>query len=209
MNALSWMDAHGRELAHGLASLRAQTDQVELWAIELADRLLAGGRLLAAGNGGSAAQAAHLAAELVGRFSTDRPAFSALTLGADGATVTALVNDYGVTEMFARQVDAHGQAGDVLVLLSTSGVSPNVLAAAERGRANGLRVWGLTGAAPNPLLARCHAGIAVAAGSTAAVQAVHLVAIHALCAAFDEQVRMALESGTPVWPRRRSAEVGA
>lgn len=209
MSALSWVDAHDRELAQGLASLRAQSGQLELWAVELADRLLAGGRLLAAGNGGSAAEAAHLVAELVGRFSTDRPAFSALTLGADGPTVTALVNDYGPTEMFARQVEAHGRAGDVLALLSTSGASPNVLAAAERGRAGGLRVWALTGTAPNPLLARCHAGIAVPAGSTAAVQAVHLVAIHALCAAFDEHVRAALSAGTPARPERRSAEVGA
>ena len=209
MSARSWVEAHDAELAGGLASLRGQTGALELWATELADRLLHGGRLLAAGNGGSAAQAAHLVAELVGRFTADRRPFSALALGADGPTVTALVNDYGIAEMFARQVEAHGRAGDVLVLLSTSGTSPNVLAAAERGRTKRLRVWGLTGQAPNQLLARCHAGVAVSAASSAAVQAVHLVAIHALCAAFDEHVRAALGTGTPAWPVRPSAEVGA
>ena len=147
----------------------------------------AGGRLLAAGNGGSAAEAQHLTAELVGRFRADRRPFSAICLSAETSSVTAIVNDYGADEMFARQVEAHGRAGDVLVLLSTSGRSPNVVAAAERGRELGLHVWAMTGPAPNPLAAACDDALCVDAPSTATVQEFHLVALHLLCAAVDER----------------------
>ncbi|TRW44737.1 SIS domain-containing protein [Georgenia yuyongxinii] len=182
------MDAHEAELRTALASLRAQAGTVGGWGHRLADRLRAGGRLLAAGNGGSAAEAQHLTSELVGRFLAERRPFSAISLCAESSSVTAIVNDYGVEEMFARQVEGHGRPGDVLVLLSTSGRSPNVLRAAERGRELGLTVWGLTGRAPNPLATRCDEAVCVDAPSTAAVQAVHLVAIHAVCAAVDERL---------------------
>ena len=95
--------------------------------------LAAGGRLLAAGNGGSAAQAQHLTAELVGRYRDERPGYSAIALHADTSTLTAVGNDYGFDSLFARQVTAHGRPGDILILLSTSGRSPNLLAAAEAG----------------------------------------------------------------------------
>ena len=185
MTARTWIVDHRHELTVGLAALEADGNRIEAWAGLLADRLEHGGRLLVAGNGGSAAEAQHLTAELVGRFLADRRPYSAVALCAEGASVTAICNDYGADEVFARQVEAHGRAGDVLVLLSTSGRSPNVLRAAECGRDLGLHVWGLTGAAPNPLAARCESAICVPVPSTAAVQAVHLVAVHALCAAFD------------------------
>jgi phosphoheptose isomerase len=185
MSARRWIEDHERELTGALAGLRDDAAILERWGRRLAERLVAGGRLLAAGNGGSAAEAQHLTSELVGRFLAERRPFSAISLCAESSSVTAIVNDYGIDEMFARQVEAHGRAGDVLVLLSTSGRSPNVLRAAERGRQLGLLVWALTGTAPNPLAARCDETLAVAAPSTAAVQAVHLVAIHALCAALD------------------------
>ncbi len=101
------------------------------WGVELAQRLLRGQRLLAAGNGGSAAEAQHLTAELVGRFDGERVPFSAISLHAETSAVTAIANDYGYDEVFARQVRAHGRSGDVLMLLSTSGQSPNLLRAAE------------------------------------------------------------------------------
>jgi len=121
----------------------------------------------------------------VGRFLDDRRPLSAVALGSDVASLTAILNDYGPDEVFARQVAAHGRPGDILVLLSTSGRSPNVLAAARRGHELGLRVWAMTGPAPNPLEALADEAIAVTAGSTAAVQEVHLALVHAVCAALD------------------------
>ncbi|MEE6282045.1 PfkB family carbohydrate kinase [Georgenia sp. MJ170] len=184
-SAQQWIDEHRTELDAALDFLQQHAGTMDAWARELADRLPAGSRLLAAGNGGSAAEAQHLTAELVGRFLHDRQAFSAISLCVESSSVSAIVNDYGAEEMFARQVEGHGRAGDVLVLLSTSGTSPNVLRAAERGRALGMTVWGLTGPVPNPLADLCHGVLGIDAPSTAAIQEGHLVAIHALCAAVD------------------------
>jgi len=195
--APAWVAQHRTELADGLAGLQRDAHIVEAWGRVLAERLTAGGRLLAVGNGGSAAEAQHLTAELVGRFLAERRPLSAISLCAESSSVTAIVNDYGTDEMFARQVEAHGRPGDVLVLLSTSGASPNVLRAAERGRRLGLHVWGLTGPAPNPLAARCESAVAVPAPTTAAVQAIHLVAVHALCAALDAHLPAADRSPGP------------
>ena len=147
--------------------------------------------MLAAGNGGSAAEAQHLTSELVGRFLAERRPFSAICLSSETSSLTAIVNDYGVHEMFARQVEAHGRSGDVLVLLSTSGRSPNVLAAAERARDLGVQTWAITGPGPNPLSVRCDEALTVRAPSTAAVQAIHLIAIHGLCAVVDAAVAQA------------------
>ncbi|MFI2611068.1 SIS domain-containing protein [Kitasatospora sp. NPDC018619] len=178
--------AHCRALETAVARLRG--DQLPLvtgWGEALAGLLPAGGRLLAAGNGGSAAQAQHLTAELVGRYATERSAFSAISLHAESSSLTAIGNDYGFDEVFARQVAAHGRPGDVLVLLSTSGRSANLLRAAERARAGGLGVWAMTGPAPNPLAERADDTLAVAAPQAPTVQEVHLLAVHVLCEAFD------------------------
>ena len=155
------------------------------WGMRLADVLTAGARLLAAGNGGSAAQAQHLTAELVGRYRHDRPPFSAICLSAETSSLTAIANDYPETELFARQVDAHGRAGDVLVLMSTSGGSPNVVEAARRGRARGLTVWAFTGPRPNALASIADESLAIDAPQTATVQELHLVGLHVLCGALD------------------------
>lgn len=180
---------HGRaHLAATLAALRdfdESADRAGAWGRHLAVALRKGGRLLAAGNGGSAAQAQHLTAELVGRYRDDRPPLSALALHAETSSCTAIANDYGAREVFSRQVEAHGRAGDVLVLLSTSGASSNLLAAADSGRAGDLRVWALTGPTPNPLATAAHEAIAVQAPDGATVQEVHLVALHVVCAALD------------------------
>ncbi len=177
---------HVRALYEALVHSGPCIERAEEWGRELARRLPGGGRLLAAGNGGSAAQAQHLTGELVGRFCQERPAFSAICLTAETSTLTALVNDYPATELYARQVEAHGRPGDVLVLMSTSGRSPNVVAAAKRGREQGLDVWAFTGPEPNDLADCAHAVLSVSAPRTATVQELHLVSIHALCAAFDE-----------------------
>ena len=113
---------------------------------------------------------------------------SAIALHADTSAGTAIVNDYGATEQFARQVRAHGRRGDVLVCLSTSGTSGNVLAAAKAAHEIGVRTWALTGPAPNPLAALCDESICVEAPTVATVQEMHLALIHVLCAALDERL---------------------
>lgn len=177
----------GRE--HVAALQRAlgllDTTALDRWGTELAAVLSAGGRLLAAGNGGSAAQAQHLTAELVGRYLAERPPLSAIALSAEPCALTAIGNDYGFEEVFARQVRAHGRPGDVFLALSTSGRSANLLAAAAAAEAAGLRVWALTGAGPNPLAAAAQDRVCVPAPATATVQETHLVAVHLVCAALD------------------------
>ncbi|WP_299036644.1 PfkB family carbohydrate kinase [uncultured Pseudokineococcus sp.] len=185
VDAAPWLDGHVDELVGALGRLRASAPVVHRWGAELAGVLAGGGRLLAAGNGGSAAEAQHLTAELVGRFVGERRPLSAIALHADSSSTTAIGNDYGEREVFARQVQAHGRPGDVLLLLSTSGRSANVLEAAARARACGLRVWALTGPTPNPLAELADEVVAVDAPSTSGVQEGHLVLVHALCAGVD------------------------
>jgi D-sedoheptulose 7-phosphate isomerase len=179
---------HLEELERPLRGLARDAQRIERWGRTLADVLLRGGRLLTAGNGGSAAEAQHLAGELVGRYRDDRAPFSAIALCAESASFTAIGNDYGAAEVFARQVRAHGRPGDVLVLLSTSGRSPNVLAAADAAAACGIATWALTGAPGNPLSLCADDCLAVDSPHTATVQEIHLIAIHLLCEAFDEAV---------------------
>ncbi len=175
------------ELADAVRALHGEADRFERWGALLAERLGAGGRLLAAGNGGSAAEAQHLTAELVGRFDGERRPFSAIALHADTSSLTAIGNDYGYAEVFARQVRAHARPEDVLVLLSTSGRSENLLRAAEAGRACGATVLALTGPLPNPLADRADDTLAVA-GSTSTVQEAHLVSVHLVCTAFEAAI---------------------
>jgi phosphoheptose isomerase len=179
---------HLAAIAAALPRLEAESERIASWGERLARRLLDGGRLLALGNGGSAAQAQHLTAELVGRYQTERQPLSAVCLHGDSSSVTAIVNDYGAEEMFARQVRAHGRPGDVLLALSTSGRSPNVLEAARAASELGMETWALCGTAPNLLSELCDEALCVEAPSTATVQELHLVAIHMLCGAVDREV---------------------
>ena len=178
-------------LAATVRALDAFVDQLprlDRWGRCLAGRLLTGGRVLVAGNGGSAAQAQHLTSELVGRYRDERPPLSAIALHAESSTFTALVNDYGPDEVFGRQVRAHGRPHDVLIALSTSGRSRNVLAAVAAAREMGLTTWGFTGGRLSALERACDESVSVQAGSTATVQEVHQVAIHILCAAVDHEI---------------------
>ncbi len=179
---------HLEHLRIGVEALGAHAARLERWGTDIAAVLAGGGRLLAAGNGGSAAEAQHLTAELVGRYRDDRPAFSAIALHAETSTLTAVVNDYGADAGFARQVAAHARPGDVLVCLSTSGRSPNLLRAVEAARAARACPLALTGPAPNPLAEACDDAVALAVGCPATVQELQLVAIHLLCEAFDDAV---------------------
>ncbi|MFE9233735.1 PfkB family carbohydrate kinase [Cellulosimicrobium funkei] len=187
--ARRWLRAHADDLHEGLDLLTAEAGRIDAWGARLADTVLAGGRLLVAGNGGSAAEAQHLTAELVGRFDGERTPLSAISLHAETSSLTAIVNDYGIAEMYARQVAAHGRPGDVLVLLSTSGESENVVAAARRARELGLTTWALTGPRDCALAAACDDVLALRGASTSSVQELHLVVVHALCAALDAHVR--------------------
>lgn len=180
--------AHLAALRDALGALEADLARIDRWGADLAARLAGGGRLLAAGNGGSAAEAQHLTGELVGRFVDERMPLSAIPLCTDSASVTAIGNDYGAAEVFARQVRAHGRPGDVLVALSTSGRSDNVLAAVDAAREAGLVAWSLTGPAPNPLADASDDALCAAAPTTATVQEIHLVAVHLLCAAVDRHL---------------------
>ena len=173
---------HVGALARALPGFRIEAERLCGWGVALAGVLAGGGRLLVAGNGGSAAEAQHLAGELVGKMREDRQPLSALALSADTSSLTAIGNDYGYDEVFARQVRAHGRSGDVLVLLSTSGRSPNLLAAAEAAAQVGMVRWALTGPNPNPLADACDDALAVPSPDQQTVQELHLVSVHLLCA---------------------------
>ncbi|MEV0134288.1 SIS domain-containing protein [Dactylosporangium sp. NPDC050688] len=195
------LDAHLDGLAGALEPFRSAAAQLERWGSRLATVLGQGGRLLAAGNGGSAAEAQHLAAELVGKLRDDRTPLSAIALCADSSAVTAISNDYGYEELFARQVRGHGRAGDVLVVLSTSGRSANLLAAVRAARETGLHTWALTGPAPNPLAELCDEAVTCPSPDSQVVQELHLVSVHVLCEHVDRCLPAVLE--------RRPAHRGA
>lgn len=180
------MHPHLLRLSTALSAVNVETPKICAWGGKLATVLAGGGRLLACGNGGSAAEAQHLTAELVGRYKADRRPYAAIPLHGDTSTVTAIMNDFGAEELYARQVRAHGRPGDVLMCLSTSGSSRNVMAAAEAAREAGLTTWALTGPGPNPLADLCDEALAVPAGETATVQEVHLAVIHMLCDMVEE-----------------------
>ncbi|WP_432560923.1 glycosyltransferase [Kineococcus sp. SYSU DK003] len=180
-----YLRGHVGELAGVVRALEDEADRIDRWGRELVGVVDHGGRLLVAGNGGSAAEAQHLTAELVGRFVGERRPLSAIALHAESSAVTAIANDYGVDEVFARQVEAHGRPGDVLLLVSTSGRSTNLLRAAERARACGVRVWALTSTANSPLRALADDTLGFPGPSTSAIQEGHLMAVHALCVAVE------------------------
>lgn len=199
------LDSHLAELASALLPYRGEAAKLHRWGRELAHRLTDGGRLLVAGNGGSAAEAQHLAAELVGKLRDDRTPLSAIALCAETSALTAIGNDYGFDEVFARQVRAHGRRDDILLLLSTSGRSANLVRAARAGRELGLRCWALTGLTPNPLADACAEVLAVPSAEPQVVQELHLVSVHVLCAYVDAALPALLGPATYAVRRRATA----
>ena len=149
---------------------------------------LSGGTLLVCGNGGSAADAQHIAAEYVGRFLAERRPLPALALHTNTSAVTAIGNDYGFDAVFARQVRAHGRAGDVLLALSTSGESPNVLAAVDAAKELGLTTIALCGAAGGSVSAACDIAIDIPSLATPRVQEMHILVGHILCGLVEAAV---------------------
>jgi D-sedoheptulose 7-phosphate isomerase len=153
----------------------------------MVDSLRAGGKILACGNGGSAADAQHFAAELVNRFEIERPPLAAIALTTDSSTLTAIANDYSYDLVFEKQVRALGRAGDVLLAISTSGSSANVMAAMRAASERGLRIVALTGAGGvmGALLMPGDVHIAVPHTVTARIQELHLLSLHCLCDGID------------------------
>jgi D-sedoheptulose 7-phosphate isomerase len=150
--------------------------------------LHAGGKVLLCGNGGSAADAQHWAGELVGRLNYDRPGLAAVALTTDSSILTAISNDYGYERVFARQVEAIGARGDVLFALSTSGNSPNVLAALEAARAKYIRTVGFTGQGGGKMAALCDICIRIPSPSTPRIQEGHAVLAHAICGMIEAAI---------------------
>jgi D-sedoheptulose 7-phosphate isomerase len=191
----SLLDRHLRQVAAALPDYRrTAVPRLERWGTDLGRVLHHGGRLLVAGNGGSAAEAQHLTAELVGKLREDRRPLSAIALSAETSSLTAIGNDYGYEEVFARQVHAHGRRGDVLLLLSTSGSSPNLLRARQAAATAGLTCWAFTGPEPNPLATLCDDVLAVPSPEPQVVQELHLVSSHVLCEYVERAVA---ELGAP------------
>ncbi|MBC8029394.1 MAG: D-sedoheptulose 7-phosphate isomerase [Pyrinomonadaceae bacterium] len=178
-----------RSLAEHLAAIQGLLDsklsEIEQAGQLICDTLSSGNKVLLCGNGGSAADAQHIAAELVGRYEQPRRAFPAIALTTDTSALTALSNDYGYEDVFARQVQALGAAGDVLIAISTSGKSPNVIRAAERARAIGCKTIGLTGVTGEPLASYCDLTIVVPALRTSRVQEAHITIGHLWCEMVD------------------------
>ena len=141
----------------------------------------AGGRLFLAGNGGSAADAQHIAAELTGRFMRERRPFPAMALHANTSALTAIGNDYGYEHVFARELSAHGRGGDVLFSISTSGNSPNILRAIEVARERGIHTIGLTGEVGGALRTACDLCLMVPSRSTPRIQEMHITIGHTIC----------------------------
>lgn len=157
----------------------------------LAEALRAGGKVLACGNGGSAADAQHFAAELINRFEIERPPLAAIALTTDSSNLTAIANDYAYDQVFAKQLHALGRRGDVLLAISTSGNSANVLAAMRVAQETGVRTIALTGNGGGKmaaLVAPEDVHICVPHGTTARIQEVHLLVLHCLCDAIDSQL---------------------
>jgi phosphoheptose isomerase len=152
----------------------------------IAEALRAGGKLLVFGNGGSAADAQHLSAELVGRFQKERAAIPAIALTVDTSVLTSVANDYSFKQVFARQVEALGRPGDVALGISTSGESPNVVAALQAARAQGLKTVALTGRDGGSVGRAADIHVNVPDQSTQRVQEVHQTLIHVLCEVIEE-----------------------
>ena len=171
------------ERASGAAGLLEVARKI---AEVIASALRGGGKLLVAGNGGSAADAQHISAEIVGRYKKDRPAYAAIALTTDTSALTAISNDYGFEQVFSRQVEGLGRRGDVLLALTTSGRSPNILAALKTARQQGLITVGFTGSKGTALAASCDHLLIAPSDDTAVIQQIHMAFAHGICEVIEQ-----------------------
>jgi D-sedoheptulose 7-phosphate isomerase len=155
-------------------------------AAAIVNALRSGNKILLIGNGGSASDAQHIAAEIIGRYKQERPAYAAIALTTDTSALTAIANDYGFEQVFARQVEGLGARGDVLLALSTSGRSPNILAALRSARERGLVTIGFTGTKGEALGALCDHLFVSPSDDTPVVQQIHLSVAHGICDAIEQ-----------------------
>jgi D-sedoheptulose 7-phosphate isomerase len=180
------------ELLEGSEVIRQTADKlapdIVIVAEEIISVLRAGGKVLICGNGGSAADSQHFAAELVGRFRRLRPSWAAIALTVDASILTSLSNDFGFEQVFARQVQALGRSGDILVAISTSGRSKNVLAAVEVASALGIKTVGLTGEGVSPLGEMVDYHLPIPSSNTAFIQQGHMAVIHVLCELIEDRL---------------------
>lgn len=170
-----------QRIMSAMSAYDALLARVEAAALACIATLNNGGKILLAGNGGSAADAQHIAGEFVSRFAFDRPGLPAIALTTDTSILTAIGNDYGYEKLFARQVQAHSQKGDVLIAYSTSGKSPNVIAALQEARQRGVVCIGMTGNRGGPMQALCDHYLDVPSADTPKIQEGHAVLGHILC----------------------------
>ena len=191
---------HFRRSQH--AAERASADEKFVAAVvTIAERigasLKSGGKVLLAGNGGSAADAQHIAAEFVGRFVDDRKPLAAIALTTDTSALTSIGNDYGFEKVFERQVRALGRKGDVFIGISTSGRSPNLISALQAARELGLTTVGFTRDAQTPMHELCDLTLAVPAEETALIQQIHITAAHAICHLVEREMFGAKPGANP------------
>jgi D-sedoheptulose 7-phosphate isomerase len=175
----------GLERANGDAALLATAGAI---ASAMIAALRAGNKILLIGNGGSAADAQHIAAEIIGRYKQDRPAYAALALTTDTSALTAIANDYGFEQVFARQIEGLGQRGDVLLAISTSGRSANIVAALRTARERGLVTIGFTGSKGQSLGALCDHLLVSPSDDTPVIQQIHLTVAHGICDQIEQSM---------------------
>ena len=196
-------DLIGTHLKLSLAALERTTRDVTLLATArrianvIIAALKAGNKLLIIGNGGSAADAQHIAAEIVGRYKQDRPAYAAIALTTDTSALTAISNDYGFEWVFARQVEGLGRRGDVLLALTTSGRSPSILKALHRARELGILTIGFTGSQGEAMGALCDDLLIAPSDDTPIIQQIHLAIGHAICEAIEQAMMEPAASPPP------------
>lgn len=161
-------------------------NKIEEVAKEIKKRLKEGKKVLICGNGGSAADAQHFAAELIGRFKKERKSLAGIALTTDTSILTAIGNDYSFEEIFSRQVEGLGNSGDVLFLISTSGNSPNLIRAAEKGKEKNLFIIGLLGKGGGKLKELCDMSIIIDSNNTPRIQEMHIFIIHIICELIED-----------------------
>jgi D-sedoheptulose 7-phosphate isomerase len=169
--------------------LENDTENIESCADLIFETFQKGGKVLIFGNGGSAADAQHLAAELVGRYEAERHGLPAIALTTDTSALTALANDYNFEKVFERQVDALAKEGDLVIAISTSGNSPNVIAGVMKARQKGCQIIGMTGAKGKKLAALCDKAILIPSERTARIQEGHITVIHIWCEVIDSKLQ--------------------
>jgi len=170
------------------ALFKSEAGNIEKSARIMVESIAAGGKVLVFGNGGSAADSQHMAAELVGRFRKERRAIASIALTTNTSTITAIANDYGYDVTFARQVEALGRKGDVAIGISTSGSSKNVLEAIRKARSMGLATIGLLGGDGGVIRSGCDVAIVAGSKDTARVQESHITVIHILCEIIENEL---------------------